>query len=165
MAAALAYYFVLSFFPALIFLSAVVACFCPLELSERSGPHRAGFQQLSKREDRPFWKTRPLALELAWHHGCTDTDRIVCDDCRSEIRRMVSWSCPPVECFRVLLALHPLLDCSRIHNPRCRNDLLPRPERKAAVCGNVARSDFGRWLLDCVVVSARHVFSPFRELQ
>ena len=113
MAAALAYYFVLSLFPALIFLSAVVA-FLPvpnlfgqaLSLMERfvppdsmglvrrvltdvitpnrgaflsfgilgalwaaSGGFAAAIEALNLaydvEEDRPFWKTRPLALGLA----------------------------------------------------------------------------------------------------
>jgi membrane protein len=113
MAAALAYYFVLSLFPALIFLSAVVA-FLPLPdlfnqalgmmarflppdsmglvrrvLSDVITPHRGTFLSFGifgtlwaasggfsaaiealniaydVQDDRPFWKTRPLAMGLA----------------------------------------------------------------------------------------------------
>ena len=117
MAAALAYYFVLSLFPALIFLSAVVT-YLPLPnlfgealdlmskflppdsmslvrrvLSDVITPHRGtflsfgvlgmlwaasgGFAAMIEalniaydvRDDRPFWKTRPLALGLAFVTG------------------------------------------------------------------------------------------------
>jgi membrane protein len=113
MAAALSYYFVLSFFPALIFLSAIVA-YLPLPdlfnqalsmmarllppdsmglvrrvLSDVITPNRGTFLSLGifgtlwassggfsaaiealniaygVRDDRPFWKTRPLAMGLA----------------------------------------------------------------------------------------------------
>jgi len=113
MAAALSYYFVLSFFPALIFLSAVVAYlplpdlfnqalsmmarFLPQDsmglvrrvLSDVITPNRGTFLSLGilgtlwassggfsaaiealniaygVQDDRPFWKTRPLAVGLA----------------------------------------------------------------------------------------------------
>jgi membrane protein len=113
MAAALAYYFVLSLFPALIFLSAVVtylpvpnlfdqaltlmARFLPPDsmglvrrvLADVITPNRSAFLSFGLlgtlwaasggfsaaiealniaydvRDDRPFWKTRPLAIELA----------------------------------------------------------------------------------------------------
>ena len=117
MAAALSYYFVLSFFPALIFLSAVVA-FLPLPglfnqalgmmarflppdsmglvrrvLSDVITPNRGTFLSLGilgtlwaasggfsaaiealniaydVQDDRPFWKTRPLAVGLAFVTG------------------------------------------------------------------------------------------------
>jgi membrane protein len=117
MAAALAYYFVLSLFPALILLSAAVA-YLPVPdlfshalalmarlvppdamglvrrvLSDVSTPHRGTFLSLGilgtlwvassgfaamiealniaykVTDDRPFWKTRPLALGLAFLTG------------------------------------------------------------------------------------------------
>src|SRR5437867_10515823 len=117
MAAALSYYFVLSLFPALIFLSAVVAYlpvpdlfnqalslmaqFLPADsmglvrrvvadvispnkgtflsfgilgsLWAASGGFAAAIEALNiayeVKEDRPFWKTRPLALGLAFMTG------------------------------------------------------------------------------------------------
>jgi membrane protein len=117
MAAALAYYFVLSLFPALIFLSAVVAYlpvpdlfnqalallarFLPADamglvqrvLADVISPNKATFLSLGilgtlwaasggfaamiealniaydVRDDRPFWKTRPLAVGLAFLTG------------------------------------------------------------------------------------------------
>jgi membrane protein len=117
MAAALAYYFVLSLFPALIFLSAVVAYlpvpdlfnqalvllarFLPADamglvqrvLADVISPNKGTFLSLGilgtlwaasggfaamiealniaydVRDDRPFWKTRPLALGLAFLTG------------------------------------------------------------------------------------------------
>src|ERR1700737_2329953 len=117
MAAALSYYFVVSFFPALIFLSAVVAYlpvpdlfnqslalmarFLPPDtmglvervLADVISPNRATFLSLGilgslwaasggfaatiealnvayeVKDDRPFWKTRPLALGLAFITG------------------------------------------------------------------------------------------------
>ena len=117
MAAALAYYFVLSFFPALIFLSAVVAYlpvpdlfnqalalmarFLPADamglvrrvLADIVSPNKAAFLSVGilgtlwavsggfaamiealniayeVRDDRPFWKTRPLAVGLAFLCG------------------------------------------------------------------------------------------------
>src|SRR5712692_970 len=117
MAAALAYYFVLSLFPALIFLSAVVAYlpvpdlfnqalalmarFLPADIMglvqriladvvtpnretflsfgilgslwAASGGFAAAIEALNiayeVKEDRPFWKTRPLALGLAFMTG------------------------------------------------------------------------------------------------
>src|ERR1700757_2786113 len=117
MAAALSYYFVLSFFPALIFLSAVVA-YLPLPdlfgqavnfmgrfvppdsmgvikkvLSDVITPNRGAFLSFGflgtlwaasggfsaaiealniayeVNDDRPFWKTKPLALSLAFMTG------------------------------------------------------------------------------------------------
>ena len=117
MAAALAYYFVLSLFPALIFLSAVVAYlpvpdlfnqalallarFLPADamglvrrvLADVVSPNKGTFLSLGilgtlwaasggfaatiealniaydVRDDRPFWKTRPLAVGLAFLTG------------------------------------------------------------------------------------------------
>ena len=117
MAAALAYYFVLSLFPALILLSAAVAylpvpdlfnqalallaCFLPADamglvrkvLADVVSPNRGTFLSLGilgtlwaasggfaatiealniaydVRDDRPFWKTRPLAVGLAFLTG------------------------------------------------------------------------------------------------
>jgi len=117
MAAALAYYFVLSLFPALIFLSAVVAylpvpdlfnqalallaTFLPADamglvqrvLADVISPNKGTFLSLGilgtlwaasggfaamiealniaydVRDDRPFWKTRPLAVGLAFLTG------------------------------------------------------------------------------------------------
>jgi membrane protein len=117
MAAALAYYFVLSLFPALIFLSAVVAYLPVPDLFEQAlalmahflpadamglvrrvvadviSPNRGTFLSLGilgtlwtasggfaamiealniayeVRDDRPFWKTRPLAVALAFLTG------------------------------------------------------------------------------------------------
>jgi len=117
MAAALAYYFVLSLFPALIFLSAVVAYlpvpdlfnqalallarFLPADamglvqrvLADVISPNKGTFLSLGilgtlwaasggfaamiealdiaydVRDDRPFWKTRPLAVGLAFLTG------------------------------------------------------------------------------------------------
>src|SRR5712692_1736388 len=117
MAAALAYYFVLSLFPALIFLSAVVAYlpvpdlfnqalalmarFLPADamelvrrvLTDVISPNKGTFLSLGilgtlwaasggfaamiealniayeVRDDRPFWKTRPLAVGLAFLTG------------------------------------------------------------------------------------------------
>ncbi len=117
MAAALSYYFVLSFFPALIFLSAMVAYlpvpnlfdqalsmlarFLPAEsmglvrkvLADVITPNRGAFLSVGilgtlwaasggfsaaiealniaydVEDDRPFWKTRPLAIGLAFITG------------------------------------------------------------------------------------------------
>ncbi|PYX29015.1 MAG: hypothetical protein DMG77_14135 [Acidobacteria bacterium] len=117
MAAALSYYFVLSFFPALIFLSAIVAYlpvpnlfnqalsmmarFLPAEsmglvrkvLADVITPNRGAFLSVGVlgtlwaasggfsaaiealniaydvEDDRPFWKTRPLAIGLAFVTG------------------------------------------------------------------------------------------------
>src|SRR3989441_8786869 len=117
MAAALAYYFVLSFFPALIFLSAVVAYlpvpdlfnqalalmarFLPADamglvrrvLADIVSPNKGAFLSVGilgtlwaasggfaamiealniayeVGDDRPFWKTRPLAVGLAFLTG------------------------------------------------------------------------------------------------
>ncbi len=101
MAAALAYYFVLSLFPALIFSSAVVAYlpvpdlfnqalallarFLPADamglvrrvLADVVSPNKGTFLSLGIlgtlwavfSDDRPFWKTRPLAVGLAFLTG------------------------------------------------------------------------------------------------
>jgi len=93
MAAALSYYFVLSLFPALIFLSAVSMGLVRRVVADVISPNKGTFLSFGilgslwaasggfaaamealniayeVKEDRPFWKTRPLALGLAFMTG------------------------------------------------------------------------------------------------
>ncbi len=142
MAAALAYYFVLSFFPALIFLSAVVAYlpvpdlfnqasalvarFLPADsmglvrrvLGDVVTPNRGtflsfgilgtvwaasgGFAAIIEalntayqvKDDRPFWKTRPLAVGLGFIIGANrslSADFLIRNGCGTKIWRMARW--------------------------------------------------------------------------
>src|SRR5437762_8694778 len=148
MAAALSYYSVLSLFPALILLSAVVAYlpvpdlfnqtlammarFLPPDtmglvrrvLADVISPNRGTFLSFGilgtlwaasggfsaaiealnvaydVEDDRPFWKTRPLAVGLELIHRCPAAGRALCDDRRPTIRGMARRQSSPIEGLR-----------------------------------------------------------------
>ena len=171
MGAALSYYFVLSLFPSLIFLSAIVAYlpvpnlfdqalgmmaqFLPPDsmglvrrvlsdvitpsrgmflsfgivgtLWTASGGFAAAIEALNiapeVHDDRPFWKTRPLAAGLALVNWRPDASSTVRDDRRAQIRRMARWPSPPVLLVCLAMALH-----SRVHSSRRGSFILPCSE-------------------------------------
>ena len=117
------------------------------------------------RDDRPFWKTRPLAVGLAF---LTGTLMLIALSVMVVGPRFGEWLAGKVQLFQILraaVALHSLDYRRRVHNPCDRGDLFSLTQRQTALPGNATRRGGRRRLLDRLVVFAGTLLSPLRKLQ
>ena len=115
------------------------------------------------REERPFWKTRPLAIGLTFLIGMLADNRFGAYACRPELRRLVGDEGRLGVCVRDALAVSALVHRGRVYGAGDRVNILSRAQRTPEVSKDSPWSCDSGCLLDSLILGAGSLLPALRQ--